>query len=174
MQGLIDLVDKHHKFTRNGFRTNLDNDSSNFYFDSSGRKWLKKGPYSNTVRSGPILEHVQTIFPDCTAACLNRKRAESPPMAAHRDKKNEGDSYIAFWGDYDNSNNQGALCLEDGRVFSDKFVFHGPYNGAEIKHWVLPHPSGVRHSAVIFRGPKVYPKGKPLETLDNSKHESTQ
>ena len=94
MQELIDLVDKHHKFTRNGFRTNLDNDSSNFYFDSSGRKWLKKGPYSNTVRSGPILEHVQTIFPDCTAVCLNRKRAESPPMAAHRDKENEGDIYI--------------------------------------------------------------------------------
>ena len=72
MQELIDLVDKH-KFTRNGFRTNLDANSDNFYFDSSGRKWLKKGPYSNTVRSGPILNNVQTIFPDCTAVCLNRK-----------------------------------------------------------------------------------------------------
>jgi len=90
-------------------------------------------------------------------------------MAAHRDKKNIGESYICFWGDYDNSNNQGALCLEDGRILSDKFVFHGPYNGAKIKHWVLPHSEGVRHSAVIFRGPKVYPNGKPLETLDNSK-----
>ena len=171
MEKLIDLVDKHHKFTRNGFRTNLDDNPENFTFDASGRKWLKKGAYSNTLRSGVILEHVQTIFPECTAVCLNRKRAESPPMVAHRDKKNIGDSYICFWGDYDNSNNQGALCLEDGRVFSDKLVFHGAYNGAKIKHWVLHHSKGVRYSAVIFNGPKVYPRGKPLETSGINKHE---
>ena len=97
MQGLIDLVDKH-KFTRNGFRTNLDDNPDNFNVDSSGRKWLKKGPYSNTVRSGPILNHVQTIFPDCTAVCLNRKRAESPPMAAHRDKKILEKAIFVFGG----------------------------------------------------------------------------
>ena len=40
---------------------------------------------------------------------------------------------FAFGVDYDHSNNQGALCLEDGQIFSGEFVFHGPYNGAKIK-----------------------------------------
>ena len=158
MEELIELVDKHHKFSRNGFRTNLDNNPANFNFDKAGRKWLKKGPYSNTIREGPILRHVQTMFPEATAVCLNRKSCHSPPMAKHKDRKNVGDSYIAFWGDYESG---GELVLDDGRVFSDKYVFHGPYNGAEIAHEVKPHKTGTRYSAVIFSGPKVYPKKKP-------------
>ena len=165
MEQLIELVSQH-KFSRNGFRTNLDNNPENFNFDKAGRKWLKKGPFSNSIREGPILRHVQTMFPEATAVCLNRKSCNSPPMAKHKDRKNVGDSYIAFWGDYENG---GELVLEDGRVFSDKHVFHGPYNGAEIAHEVKPHKTGTRYSAVIFSGPKIYPKHKPafnqLETL---------
>ena len=113
MEKLIELVDGH-KFVRNNFRTNLDNNPENFYFDVSGRKWLKKGPYSNTLREGPIVEYIRTIFPECTALCLNKKRAESPPMAKHRNRRNAGDSFIYVWGDFEGG---GELVLEDGRVF---------------------------------------------------------
>ena len=157
MEKLIEMVSEH-KFVRNNFRTNLDNNPENFYFDASGRKWLKKGPYSNTIRDGPILDHVKTIFPEATAVCLNRKRAESPPMAKHLDRKNVGESYIAFFGDFENG---GELVLDDGRIFSDKHVFHGPYNGALVAHEVKPHQTGTRYSTVIFSGPKVYPIQKP-------------
>ena len=154
MEKLIELVNGH-KFVRNNFRTNLDHNPDNFYFDASGRKWLKKGPYSNTIGEGPILDHVKTIFPETTAVCLNRKRAESPPMTKHRDRRNEGDSFICFWGDYEGG---GELVLEDGRVFSEKHVFHGPYNGALLEHEVKPHQHGTRYSAVIFRGLAGNPK----------------
>ena len=167
MDELISLMDQH-KFWRNGFRVNLDKDENHRRVDKNGRTWLKYpyAPRSNTIREGAILECVQRMLPHVNSVCLNKKAATSPPMQRHKDRKNEGNSFICFWGDYDNSNNQGALCLEDGRVFSDKLVFHGAYNGAEIKHWVLPHSQGFRYSAVIFNGPKVYPKGKPTSALD--------
>jgi len=74
-------------------------------------------------------------------------------MAAHRDKGNKSASMIAFWGDYDNSDNRGALCLEDGTVYSEKEVWHGPYQGDEVTHWVNPHKSGTRYSCVVFQAP---------------------
>ena len=114
MEKLKELVSSH-TFTRNGMRTNVDNDPENRVIDSGKRRWLKRGPYSNTLRdpSNPIVAHVQTIFPWANCVCLNRKRSSSPPMIAHRDKGNESASMICFWGDCDNSNGQGALCLED-------------------------------------------------------------
>ena len=42
MEQLIELVSQH-KFSRNGYRTNLDNNPENFNFDKAGGKWLKKG-----------------------------------------------------------------------------------------------------------------------------------
>ncbi len=60
----------------------------------------------------------------------------------------------------------GELVLEDGRVFSDKLAFHGPYNGALVKHEVKPHKTGTRYSAVIFNGPKVYPIAKPSSDVE--------
>ena len=36
----------------------LDSKSENFYLDADGRTWLKEGPNSNTVRSGPMADHV--------------------------------------------------------------------------------------------------------------------
>ena len=152
MEQLIELVSQH-KFSRNGYRTNLDNDPANFNFDKAGRKWLKKGPYSNTIREGPILRHVQTMFPEATAVCLNRKSCDSPPMAKHKDRKNVGDSYIAFWGDFEKG---GEIVLEDLRVFSDKHVFNGQKNGDEIAHEVKPHKNGNIFISVIFIMPKFY------------------
>ena len=94
METLYSLV-KDHKWYKNGFRTNLDTDKSHHRIDKRGRRWIayKFAPYSNTVRSGPILECVQGMLGDqINAVCLNRKRAESPPMTKHRDSKSSGPS----------------------------------------------------------------------------------
>ena len=154
MDTLKELVSKHN-FTRNGMRTNLDDNPDNWVMDKGRRRWLKRGPYSNTLRdpSNPIVAHVQTLFPWANAVCLNRKRSTSPPMIAHRDKGNTSASMICFWGDYDNSNGQGALCLEDGTEYTAKETWHGPYEGHRVTHWVRGHSSGVRYSCVVFAGP---------------------
>ena len=110
METLKELVSKH-RFVRNGMRTNVDDDRNNIVRDNSQRKWLRRGPYSNTLRDPkhPIVQHVQTIFPWANCVCLDRKRSGSPPMAAHRDKRSISASMIAFWGDYDSSDRQAPL-----------------------------------------------------------------
>ncbi len=67
----------------NNLRTNLSDNPDHFRVDRNGRKWLKYkyAPFSNTVKAGPILEHVQKTFPWANAVCLNKKSATSPPMA---------------------------------------------------------------------------------------------
>ena len=155
MDTLKELVSKH-KWTRNGMRTNLDNNPDNWVMDKGRRRRLKRGAYSNTLRdpSNPIVAHVQTLFPWANCVCLNRKRSTSPPMIAHRDKGNTSASMICFWGDYDNSNGQGALCLEDGTEYTAKETWHGPYEGHHVTHWVRGHQSGTRYSCVVFAGPQ--------------------
>ena len=149
---LPELVEGH-KFWWNAYRVNLDTDPEHHRVDRNGRTWLRNdlAPYSNTLRSGPILDYVRTELPGVNAVCLNRKRAESPPMSRHRDGKNSGPSWVMFWGDYPEG--EGCLCLEDGTVYSEKHVWHGPMDGAKVAHWVTPHTSGVRYSAVAFSGP---------------------
>ena len=151
MEELKELVSKHN-FTRNGMRTNLDDNPDNWIMDKGKRRWLKRGPYSNTLRdpSNPIVAHVQTLFPWANCVCLNRKRSSSPPMVAHRDKGNKSASMIAFWGDYDSSDGQGALCLEDGTEYREKETWNGPYQGDKVTHWVRGHSSGTRYSCVVF------------------------
>ena len=69
METLKELVSKH-RFVRNGMRINLDNDPDNVVRDKSQRKWLRRGPYSNTLRDppNPIVQHVQTISRGPTAS----------------------------------------------------------------------------------------------------------
>jgi len=151
MQELISLVEDH-KWWRNGLRTNTSDNPEHYRVDKNGRKWLryKYAPCSNTIREGPILTHIQKTFPWANAVCLNKKRASSPPMAKHRDKGNKSASMICFWGDYEGG---GDLCLEDGTIYSEKEVWHGPYQGDEMTHWVSPHKTGTRFSAVVFEAP---------------------
>ena len=111
---------KEHKWWRNGFRTNLDTEESHRRRDRNGREWLKYpfAPRSNTIREGPILECVQQqLGPHINAVCLNKKRAESPPMTKHTDGKNAGPSWVCLWGDFEGG---GELCLEDGTVYTEK------------------------------------------------------
>ena len=152
MDRLEELVSKH-KWTRNGFRTNTDLREENRVRDKSGREWLKQGPYSNTVRGDhPIVQHVQSMGIPCDSVCLNRRRADSPtpPMGPHRDGKNTGRSWIAFWGCPEG---EGALVCEDGRRFEEQRVFHSCGDLSKCTHWVEPHSSGTRYSVVAFSGP---------------------
>ena len=68
MQELISLVEDH-KWWRNGLRTNTSGNPEHCRTDKNGRKWLiyKYAPWSNTVKAGPILEHVQKTSPWATA-----------------------------------------------------------------------------------------------------------
>ena len=159
MEELQSLV-KDHKWWRNGFRTNLDTDQTHRRRDRNGREWLKYtfAPCSNTIREGPILECVrEQLGAQINAVCLNKKRAESPPMSKHTDGKNSGPSWVCLWGDFEDG---GELCLEDGTVFAEKNKWHGPMEGGTIPHWVNPHAKGTRYSAVAFHGPPA-PKTRP-------------
>ena len=145
-----ELVDSTHKFRRNGFRVNVDDDPMHFRVDRNNRKWIKEewAPFSNCVRNGPILEKArEELGPKIDAVMLNKKSYKSPPMSKHRDKGNKGDSYIMLWGDFEGG---GELCLETGERFVDKGIWHGPINGKEVTHWVNKHTSGTRMSAVAF------------------------
>ena len=97
---LISLVSQH-RWYKNAYRTNTDTDPTHHQIGRRGRHWLAYpwAPYSNTVRTGPILECVQQMLPGVNAVCLNRKRADEPPMSKHKDSKNSGPSWVCFWGD---------------------------------------------------------------------------
>ena len=83
-------------------------------------------------------------------------------MSRHTDGKNSGPSWVRLWGDYETG---GELCLEDGTVYREKGVWHGPMDGAKVAHWVAPHgpPGTVRYSAVAFTGPPA-PKTRPCKS----------
>ena len=170
MDELQSLVQEY-KFWRNGFRTNLDSEPSHRLRDRNGREWIKYAfaPYSNTIREGRILECVWEQLGDhINAVCLNRKRAESPPMTKHTDGKNAGPSWVCLWGDFEGG---GELCLEDGTIYSQKGIWHGPMEGGTMPHWVNPHTSGTRFSAVAFHGPpapRTRPPGKKKKALPKS------
>ena len=149
-----------HKWWRNAYRVNLDTEESHRRRDRNGREWIKYpfAPYSNTIREGRILECVREQLGDqINAVCLNRKRAESPPMTKHTDGKNAGPSWVCLWGDFEGG---GELCLEDGTVYAEKHKWHGPKEGGTMPHWVNPHTSGTRFSAVAFTGPPA-PRTRP-------------
>ena len=152
MERLIELATAH-RFTRNGMRINVDQRPENRVKDKSGRTWLRQGPYSNTVREGhPIVQHVQSMGIPCDSVCLNRRRADSPtpPMGPHRDGKNTGHSWIAFWGP---PQGEGALVCEDGRRFTEQDTMHYCGDLSQCTHWVEPHSGGTRYSVVCFSGP---------------------
>ena len=153
MERLVELVSQH-RFSRNGYRCNVDRREENRVKDKSGRVWLRRGPYSNTVREGhPIVEHVNSMGIPCNAVCLNRRRADSPtpPMGPHRDGTNtSAQSFVAFWGCPEG---EGALVLENGQRFEAQRTMHACGDLSQITHWVEPHASGTRYSVVCFSGP---------------------
>ena len=143
------------KMYRNSYRVNV-HPGEELRIDVNGGKWLKKGPFSVTVREGPLVEKMQEWFPDCNAVCVNRKRATSPPMGRHKDGKNQlRESHICIWGDHPEG--EGTLVLEtdDGEErLTERRKWHTRAY-SEIYHRVEPHTSGVRWSAIAFRGKPV-------------------
>ena len=141
-----------HKWTRNCYRTNTDMREENRTQDKGGRTWLKSGPHSNTVRGEhPIVQLVSRQVP-ANAVCLNRRRADSPtpPMGPHKDSRNTGHSWIAFWGC---PPGEGVLCTELGQRYDAQNVWHYCGDLSNITHWVEGHSTGTRYSAVAFTGP---------------------
>ena len=152
MDTLISLCEGY-RYLRNGYRIGTDLRPENRKKDKNGRTWLKRGPYSNTVRGDhPIVQHVNSMGIPCNACCLNRRRADSPtpPMGPHRDGSNTGDSWIAFWGDFPEG--EGALVCEDGRRYEKKGHFQACGDLSKVTHWVEGHSSGTRWSCVAFTG----------------------
>ena len=153
MEELIQMVEAH-KFVRNGMRTNTDTRPENRIKDKCGRTYLKRGPFSNTVRGDhPIVQHVRSMGVPCDAVCLNRRRADSPtpPMGPHRDGTNTGHSWIAFWGC---PQGEGALVCEDGRRYEQQRHLHACGDLSKCTHWVEPHTNSTRYSVVCFTGPQ--------------------
>ena len=151
MEELRALV-RQHRFYRNKARTNLCREDEVIRVGPH-RAWLKKGVLSNTVRGDRVLPEPQRrmlelvrqmIGEQVQELCLN-KNVCCPP---HRDKKNSSDSFIIFF-DGERPFSGGALHLEDGRCFSEKDVWHGPFNGGELTHW-NDEISGDKLSVVAY------------------------
>ena len=122
---IFEAVEKF-RFTRNGYRVNVDRRPENTKYDHK-RAWLIVGPYSVTVRGNhPIVQEVNEMGIPCNSVCLNRRRANSkvPPMGPHRDSRNTGDppcSYVMHWG---SPEGEGARCDEHGNRYEEPRVWH--------------------------------------------------
>ena len=135
----LELMVRAHKFTSNRNRTNISNGPTMKY---GKHACLVMSVLSNTLRSGSILDHVQAMLgPQITCVCLNK----NVPCAPHRDKKNAGESFVCYFGEFTG----GALCLEDGRRFEGKRQWHGSFDGASLLHYNEPH-EGEKFSIVAF------------------------
>ena len=141
----LELMVRAHRFTSNRNRLNLVNEEVVEYLCKDGKRHpcLKKGILSNTVKNGAILEHVRTMLGcEIKRVCLNK----NVQCAAHRDKKNAGESYVCYFGD---NLKGGALCLQDGRRYEGTHVWHGPFDVASILHWNEKH-EGIKYAVVAF------------------------
>ena len=107
--------------------------------------FLKNPLPSDIITSGPIWELCKLLSPDFRfdTVTLN-KFAHHEQCQHHWDKRNVGNSRIAFVGNFKG----GALKLDDGRRFVKKKVWH-TYNGAEVGHQVLPF-TGERISIILY------------------------
>ena len=109
--------------------------------------------FSNSISRGAIVDLVVSLLPpwfpvfEHIMVTLN-KNVECYP---HRDKGNLGESVIMFLGEYTG----GELCLEDGRVFSERGVWH-KYDGSKTTHWNNKITSGTKYSIIVHRREVAY------------------
>ena len=138
------------RWVRNIMRTNLGGETHK----RNGWLNLKVGVWSNTERSGRILELCREMLgAHITEVCCNRQVYCGP----HRDKKNESESYFLMFGDFEG----GALLIEEPtglRRIEEKdtwFVFRGDRD----LHWNEPITAGTKYSLVCFaRKPPAFSK----------------
>ena len=144
---------RRHKFWKNSFRTNIGESAPSRY---SGKPMLLEGVLSKTIRAGKteeqarMLQLVHEMLPELREPVhltLNRDVTCLP----HRDKRNVGHSYIAFF--------DGKVPFEGGqlivrepqgdRVISEKNVWHR-FSGNDL-HWNLPQ-TGEKLSIIAYQG----------------------
>ena len=148
------LVAKRHKWYRNTLRTNLAHSKDDVVQKGTWRQ-LKVGIYSNGVRAGQnevadrMLAIVQQMLPDANINSLQLNR--NVQCAPHRDARNSSlQSFVLCFGEFEG----GDLCLEDGRRFSKREVWHS-FDGRGITHWnepILANAEGVmmKYSIVAY------------------------
>ena len=155
---LKDLVRKR-RWVRNTMRTNLGGQTQK----RNGWLCLVRGVYSNTERSGRILELCREMLGEhISEVCCNRDVHCGP----HRDRNNTSESCFLMFGDFEG----GALLIEepDGlRRIEEKDVWF-TFNGGRDLPWNEPVTSGRKFSLVAYaRKPPNYCKEwRPL--LDQS------
>ena len=133
---------KAHHYTRNKFRTNLG--GATMRYGPKRKIFLVDGHLSNTLRDGPILRLVRSMLGQhINSVCCNHNVCCAP----HRDRKNAGESYVCYFGDFTG----GALCLETGERFEGTRQWHGPFDGTKTLHWNEEH-EGDKYSVVAFIG----------------------
>ena len=126
----------------NALRTNVQKDAQKRTLPN-GRKILAKPIRSQALKAGPIFDAVKKMQPWATQITLNKNFASQ----AHRDKKNQGRSAIALFGNFTG----GALMIQEPqgvRKITDKKKWH-IFNGARDEHWVEPF-KGDRWSVVAY------------------------
>ena len=148
---LFELV-RAHKSVPNKLRANISRDL--VWHGVRPRPYLRTAVLSNTLRSGPIVDLCREMLGDfVNAVTLNHQVTCAP----HRDGRNVGESAILFFGEYTG----GELCIEDGRVFSERNVWHF-FDGSKLLHWNLPH-EGEKWSVVAWRGRRGREATRPQE-----------
>ena len=126
----------------NALRTNVQKDAPKRTLPN-GRKILAKPIRSQALKTGPIFQAVKKMQPWATQITLNKNFASQ----AHRDKKNQGRSAIALFGNFTG----GALMIQETqglRKITEKKKWH-IFNGARDEHWVEPF-KGDRWSVVAY------------------------
>ena len=116
---------------------------------SSGRVMLKEPVMSDVVKSGKLFNAVKKQLPWCEQLTLNRNLC----CTKHTDR-NEGNSYIAFFGTFDHQLGGGLQVYEEAgtQLLRGKGVWF-EYNGRdphETEPWSC---GGDRYSIVAYRKP---------------------
>ena len=111
------------------------------------------------MTDGPIFYLVKLLSPDLHFQFITiNKFTKADECEHHFDTGNKGPSRLIMFGNFSG----GALVLDDGRVFSEKRVWH-EYDGSKIGHKVAPF-EGERISLVAYT-PKTIRALQPFVAL---------
>ena len=138
------------RWRRNSLRTNLGGETHHM----NGWLNLKVGVYSNTERSGRILELCREMLGShITDVSCNRQVHCGP----HRDRKNESEPHFLMFGDFEG----GALLIEEPeglRRIDEKDTWF-TFRGDRDLHWNEPITAGTKYSLVCYtRKPPTFSK----------------
>ena len=130
------------RFSGSNTRTNIAKGAET-WTHPGGRVLLKEKVLSDVTRKGKIFDIVKAQHPWVEQLTLNKNT-----MCTRHTDRNEGNSVIAFFGDFEN----GGLFIEepDGlRHVQEKNVWH-EYNGRH-PHYTEAWTGGERYSIVAYK-----------------------